>query len=64
LGPLGAASRFESTTAFNAALVKETPAREVTPAPVPVEKDVIAADEVSGAPGTHVSIFNMVRLWY
>jgi hypothetical protein len=46
--------RYENTTAFNAALVKEVPAGAVTA--VPVEKDVVAADETSGAPGAHTPV--------
>jgi hypothetical protein len=46
---LRALARPQSSTAFNAALVTEMPARDV--APVPAEKDLVPADAVSGAPG-------------
>jgi NADH dehydrogenase (ubiquinone) Fe-S protein 4 len=58
--PLAIAVRHENTTAFNAALVKERPAAEV--APIPVEKDIVAADEVSGAPGAFTFIFVTVLI--
>jgi hypothetical protein len=41
-------ARFEATSAFNAAAVTQKPQTEV--APIPVPKDIVTADVVSGAP--------------
>jgi hypothetical protein len=58
--PLATAVRYENTTAFNAALIKERPETEV--APIPVEKDIVAADAVSGAPGVCARL-KLLYIW-